>query len=67
MSTSRPPLSVPCPICGNAVEWIPENRFKPFCSERCKLIDLGQWATEAYRVPGSDPSPDDEEDSGKLN
>jgi endogenous inhibitor of DNA gyrase (YacG/DUF329 family) len=34
------------------VEWTPENRFRPFCSERCKLIDLGQWANEGYRVPG---------------
>lgn len=40
-----------CPICGKAVIWSIENRWRPFCSERCKLIDLGQWATEKYRVP----------------
>jgi len=34
-----------------AVAWTAENRWRPFCSERCKLIDLGQWATEKYRVP----------------
>ncbi|MDR2113454.1 MAG: DNA gyrase inhibitor YacG, partial [Candidatus Accumulibacter sp.] len=28
-----------------------ENKYRPFCSERCKLIDLGAWASEAYRVP----------------
>ena len=33
------------------VAWSSENRFRPFCSGRCKMIDLGQWATEAYRVP----------------
>lgn len=42
---------VSCPQCGKSVAWIPENRFRPFCSERCKLIDLGAWATEKYRVP----------------
>jgi endogenous inhibitor of DNA gyrase (YacG/DUF329 family) len=33
------------------VAWSRENRYRPFCSERCKLIDLGAWATEKYRVP----------------
>ena len=47
---AKPPV-VSCPICGAAVKWTAENRWKPFCSERCKLIDLGQWATEKYRVP----------------
>jgi hypothetical protein len=40
------------------VKWTAENRWKPFCSERCKLIDLGQWATEKYRVPVA-PAPDE--------
>jgi endogenous inhibitor of DNA gyrase (YacG/DUF329 family) len=39
-----------------AVEWTAENRFRPFCSERCKLIDLGAWASERYRVPTPEPS-----------
>lgn len=42
---------VACPRCGTNVEWSPKNRFRPFCSERCKLMDLGAWATERYRVP----------------
>jgi endogenous inhibitor of DNA gyrase (YacG/DUF329 family) len=46
----KPPV-VSCPTCHASVAWIAENRWKPFCSERCKLIDLGQWATEKYRVP----------------
>lgn len=42
---------VNCPTCGTEVAWRPENKWKPFCSERCKLIDLGEWATEKFRVP----------------
>ncbi len=41
----------PCPHCGAPTPFVPENRWRPFCSERCKLIDLGGWASEAYRVP----------------
>lgn len=55
--TTRAPVTVACPICGSAVAWIPGNRWKPFCSERCKLIDLGQWATEKYRVPAETQEP----------
>jgi uncharacterized protein (TIGR02300 family) len=40
-----------CPKCGTTVEWSTSNRFRPFCSERCRLIDLGAWASEDYRVP----------------
>jgi endogenous inhibitor of DNA gyrase (YacG/DUF329 family) len=53
---AQPPV-VCCPQCGIEVIWNPENRFRPFCSERCKLIDLGQWATESYRIPQSPPDP----------
>jgi endogenous inhibitor of DNA gyrase (YacG/DUF329 family) len=42
---------VACPQCGTSVEWRTDNRFRPFCSERCRLIDLGAWASESYRVP----------------
>jgi endogenous inhibitor of DNA gyrase (YacG/DUF329 family) len=42
---------VPCPICGKSVSWTPVEAWRPFCSERCKLIDLGAWASERYRVP----------------
>jgi len=40
----------PCPICGKPAS-LEDNPYKPFCSERCKMIDLGQWATEKYRIP----------------
>jgi uncharacterized protein len=42
---------VSCPTCAKPVVWEPNSRYRPFCSARCKLIDLGQWATEQYRVP----------------
>ena len=42
---------VRCPQCGGESVWSTDNTFRPFCSERCKLIDLGAWASEAYRVP----------------
>jgi endogenous inhibitor of DNA gyrase (YacG/DUF329 family) len=49
---------VRCPQCGGESLWSADNKFRPFCSERCKLIDLGAWASESYRVPvqeGDDP------------
>jgi len=41
---------VTCPNCKGASVFSSENAFRPFCSERCKLIDLGQWATESYTI-----------------
>jgi len=49
---------VPCPRCGALAPYSPENRFRPFCSERCKTIDLGAWANEEYRLPDA-PLPDE--------
>ena len=43
--------TVACPNCGKNAKWDPQNHWRPFCSERCKLIDLGAWASEKYRVP----------------
>jgi endogenous inhibitor of DNA gyrase (YacG/DUF329 family) len=34
------------------VKWTSGNPYRPFCSERCKLIDLGAWADESHRIPG---------------
>jgi endogenous inhibitor of DNA gyrase (YacG/DUF329 family) len=45
-----------CPTCGKPVEW-QDNPSRPFCSERCKLIDFSRWANEEYRVPGQNSSP----------
>lgn len=46
--TSR---QVRCPRCGNSSIFSSENPSRPFCSERCKLIDLGDWASENFRIP----------------
>jgi endogenous inhibitor of DNA gyrase (YacG/DUF329 family) len=48
---TEPARYVSCPRCGAQVAWVPESAFRPFCSERCRMIDLGAWATEQYRVP----------------
>ena len=58
------PRYVRCPQCGAESLWDVANKFRPFCSERCKLIDLGAWASETYRVPAEDgPEPDPLADS----
>ena len=53
-------IEVACPTCGKAVEWRADNKWRPFCSERCKLIDLGDWLAEQHRIPDtSDPNCED--------
>ena len=47
---NRKPRIVICLTCGTHVFWAPDSAWRPFCSERCKLIDFGAWATEQYRV-----------------
>jgi endogenous inhibitor of DNA gyrase (YacG/DUF329 family) len=47
-----------CPHCDREVAW-PETKTYPFCSERCRLIDLGAWASGDYRVPGEPASEED--------
>jgi len=42
-----------CPTCDREVEWSASSQWRPFCSERCKLIDLGAWAAEQHAIPGS--------------
>lgn len=44
------PTRVPCPTCGKPVPWSRESRWRPFCSERCKLLDLGDWLDETHRI-----------------
>jgi len=51
--TGTTPRIVTCPTCGKRVKWTQGNAFRPFCSERCKLIDLGGWASEQHSIPGS--------------
>lgn len=64
MSTAaeRPPRISSCPQCGQSTRLDEANRWRPFCSERCKLVELGAWFGEHYRIPGDAP-PDTREDS----
>lgn len=43
--------TIKCPQCGKPAQWSPDNANRPFCSERCRLIDLGAWANEDYQIP----------------
>ena len=54
---------VACPNCKKLIEYNLSNQFRPFCCERCQMIDLGDWANENHRIPdNSPPKPDDEFD-----
>lgn len=60
------PLKVKCPTCRKETEW-ENNPHRPFCSDRCRLIDLGAWTQERYRIPGEQFKPaadDDDDDDG---
>ncbi|MGM0824230.1 MAG: DNA gyrase inhibitor YacG [Pseudomonadota bacterium] len=46
------PLEVACPQCARAVPWSNESQYRPFCSKRCQLLDLGAWAEESHRIAG---------------
>ena len=45
---------VSCPRCGTGVVWSHLSPYRPFCSERCRMVDLGRWADESYRIPLAD-------------
>ncbi len=49
---------VKCPTCGRAIEWSREQRWRPFCSARCRLIDLGEWLDGERRIPGTPDAAD---------
>lgn len=52
---------IECPSCNKPVAWVTENAFRPFCSERCRILDLGEWAS------GNRYIPDDEEHSDVMS
>ena len=54
---------VKCPTCGGDSVYAADNLFRPFCSERCKNVDFGAWASESYRV---EATPDPRDDDGEL-
>ncbi|MCV2402894.1 DNA gyrase inhibitor YacG [Marinomonas sp. C2222] len=50
---------IACPTCQTKTPWTTENVDRPFCSSRCKLIDLGEWANESYSIPQQDSEEDE--------
>jgi len=44
---------IQCPTCKKSIEWSEQFPLRPFCSERCQLIDLGDWASETNRLAGN--------------
>lgn len=61
MSTTTTENALPaitCPQCSGPSTFDKSNRFRPFCSERCKMIDLGAWGNEDFRVPAEAPPQD---------
>ena len=59
--TARPSAfarQVACPACRGPSLYSPQNPWRPFCSERCKQMDLGAWASENFRVPANAPPED---------
>jgi len=58
----KSPRSVACPACGKPSLFAPANPWRPFCSERCRLTDLGAWANEDYKIPAKE---EDEGDAGE--
>jgi endogenous inhibitor of DNA gyrase (YacG/DUF329 family) len=62
------PLVVKCPTCRKEIPW-DNNPHRPFCSDRCKTIDLGAWVEERYRIPSEENDLnllDDDDDDTKL-
>ncbi len=52
-------IKISCPICKKETTW-QDNPWRPFCSERCKTIDLGSWASGEYRIAGEKKKEDEE-------
>ena len=65
--TKQTLAQVNCPTCGTSTPWSGSNKYRPFCCERCKLIDLGAWASEEHKIAGepADFLADEEGSSGR--
>jgi len=59
-------MKIPCPHCGKKVEY-EGNPYRPFCSERCRLIDLGKWLNEEYRIPAAGNDEENVEDTNEKS
>lgn len=59
LNANTTPKIVKCPTCGGDSIFAPSNLWRPFCSERCRQIDLGAWASESFSLPANPPVEDD--------
>ena len=59
-------MIVKCPTCHKPVEWSEKNPWRPFCCERCKLIDLGEWASDSYVIRGNSYAQTNESEADRL-
>jgi endogenous inhibitor of DNA gyrase (YacG/DUF329 family) len=55
------PANVKCPTCRRPVLWSPESPYRPFCSDRCRLIDRGAWLSEQHKIPDEAHEPGESE------
>ena len=60
-------MYVKCPECGEKVEYSEKNEFRPFCSRRCQLLDLGAWASEDRKIAGENVFLPDEDDEDTMH
>ncbi|MGE0761666.1 MAG: DNA gyrase inhibitor YacG [Bdellovibrionales bacterium] len=58
---------IKCPTCGKITTYSPQNPHRPFCSERCQTLDLGEWASEKRAIPGEHVKPEDEVNQNQNN
>jgi hypothetical protein len=65
VSGKAPAKVVACPACGKPAAYDAANAWRPFCCERCRVTDLGGWASENYRIPGVPESPDPPAENGE--
>ena len=53
MARMRGAVRLTCPTCGRPIQWSDAYPYRPFCSERCRLIDLGEWLSGERAIPGN--------------
>jgi endogenous inhibitor of DNA gyrase (YacG/DUF329 family) len=55
-----------CPTCQRPIQWSEQFPYRPFCSDRCRLIDLGAWLSEKHAIPDDAPEAADERPPGSY-
>jgi endogenous inhibitor of DNA gyrase (YacG/DUF329 family) len=60
------PAIVKCPTCKREVEWSPASLYRPFCSDRCRLVDMGAWLSEQHRIPDESDGTEDRSQPGSA-